>query len=147
MKISKVKNHSLKQTLDEIERLVNTYYADVIKLKDLNIYEMFEYVSKNIEYKKDPELTELVMRPKYTIKRKAGDCDDKTILFLSWLKINDFPMGYSIVSDNDNKPYHHIFPFTYNKQTNKIVDLDATYDRNKIGVSKFWKKRFNIFMR
>lgn len=147
MKVTKVVNHNLQQTLSEIERLVNTYYKDVESLQDLNIYEMFDFISKKVKYVKDPERTELVMRPAYTIKRNAGDCDDKTILFLSWLKLKGFPMGYSIVSDSANKPYHHIFPFTYNTETNKIVDLDATYPRNIIGASRYWNKRFNKFMK
>jgi hypothetical protein len=147
VKVSKIKEHTLKQTLNEIERLVYSYFTDAISLKELNIYQMFDYVANDIDYVKDPEGTELVMRPAYTIKRHAGDCDDKTILFLSWLKLNKFPAGYSIVSDKDNKPYHHIFPFTYNKSTNKIIDLDATYPKNKIGVSKYWKKRLNYYLR
>lgn len=147
MRITKVQNHRLKQTLNEIERLVYSYFSDVFFLSDLNIYQMFDFVAREIEYKKDPGKIELVMRPLFTIKRKAGDCDDKTILFLSWLKIKCFPYGYSIVSDNDNKPYHHIFPFTYDKDTKKIFDLDATYAKNKIGNSKYWNKRLNFYMR
>lgn len=147
MKITKVPNHNLKQTTKEIERLINSYYPDVISLKDLNIYEMFDYVSTEINYQKDPANTELVMRPAYTMKLKAGDCDDKTILFLAWMKLKNYPSGYSIVSDSDNKPYHHIFPFMYDPENRKkIIDLDATYSKNKIGVSKYWKKRLNYYL-
>ena len=86
MQIKKLRNHNLKQTLNEIERLVRQYYIDVKSLEPYNIYEIFDYISKTIKFKKDPDNIELVLRPKFTMRRREGDCDDKTVLFLSWLK-------------------------------------------------------------
>lgn len=146
MKITRVKEHNLQQTLNEIERLVNLYYKDVSKFYKFSIYDMFNFISKKIEYKKDPENSELVMRPAITLKRKAGDCDDKTIIFLAWLKLKHIPCGYAIVSKYKDKPYHHIFPFCYNRESGIIIDLDATYDYNTIGTSKKWMQRKNFFI-
>jgi transglutaminase-like putative cysteine protease len=146
MKVKKTPAHNLQQTLDEVKRLSSDYFLDMKPYRDFNIYQMFDFISKKIEYIKDPPETELVMRPSITIKRGAGDCDDKTVLFLAWLKLKRIPRGYSIVSDSANKSYHHIFPFTYDKKTGKIIDLDATYARNQIAVSKYWSKRLNFYL-
>jgi len=147
MKVTKVLNHNLQQTLNEVKRLSADYFLDMTPYRDYNIYQIFDFIAKDIVYKKDPAGIELVMRPAITIKRGYGDCDDKTVVFLAWLKLKKIPRGFSIVSDSANKSYHHIFPFTYDKNTDKIIDLDATYAKNQIAVSKYWSKRFNTFCR
>jgi hypothetical protein len=144
-KINKTEKHNLRQTLDEVKRLSRQYFLDMKAFRTHNIYQVFDYIANQIEYKKDPEGIELVMRPGLTIKRKCGDCDDKTVMFLSWLKLKGMPRGFSIVSDNPNKTYHHIFPFTYDRETGKIIDLDATYAKNRIAASKYWHKRLNFY--
>jgi len=145
-KINRIESHNLEQTLKEVERLSSAYYKDMSKFYENSIYEVFDYISKSVRYVKDPKNTELVMRPGLTLKRMSGDCDDKTVLFLAWLKLKKIPRGYSIVSDSDDKNYHHIFPFCYNKFSGMIVDLDATYPKNKIANSKKWSKRKNFFL-
>lgn len=146
MKVTKVPAHNLQQTLNEVKRLSDTYFLDMKPYRDFNIYQIFDFIAKKIEYIKDPAGTELVMRPALTIKRGMGDCDDKTVLFLAWLKLKRIPRGYSIVSDSANKSFHHIFPFTHDRDTGKIIDLDATYARNQIAVSKYWNKRLNFYL-
>jgi transglutaminase-like putative cysteine protease len=142
-----VKNHTLNQTLNEVERLSKTYFKDMIPFRNKTIYEMFKFISTDIRFKKDPPNTELVLRPRLTLKRGCGDCDDKTVLFLSWLKLKKIPAGYSIVSDSIKKPYHHIFPFIRNKSGGNI-DVDATYSYYKIGNYQRgkWKKRLDFFL-
>lgn len=148
MKVNRTGNHTLQQTLDEIKRLSSAYRNDVIFLKDRNIYEIFDLISKKVKFRKDPENIELVMRPKFTLQRMEGDCDDKTVLFLAWLLLKGYPCGYSIVSSTANKPFHHIFPFMFDPDNHKkIIDLDATYAHNKIGNSKYWSKRKNYYLR
>ena len=145
VKTNIVKNHNLHQTLNEVERLSKVYFKDMIPFRNLTIYQMFDFISKKVKFKKDPKNTELVMRPRLTLKRMAGDCDDKTVLFLAWLKLKKIPAGYSIVSEKLNKPYHHIFPFVRNK-SGGTIDLDATYHYNRIGNYKKWAKRQNFYM-
>lgn len=139
MLIKKTQDHFLKDTLDQVERLAATYYQDAAPLAYLSIQDFYKFVSSTIDYKKDPPGVELVMRPAYTIKRRAGDCDDKTVLFLAYCKLKNIPCGYSVVSQKENKPYHHIF--TYLIANNKRIDADATYHFNRLGESKTWAKR------
>lgn len=142
MKVNKVEKHFLKDTLNEVERLANIYYQDMKQFKDYTILQMFNFIAKNIEYKKDPPGIELVMRPLYTLKRRAGDCDDKAVMFLAWFKLKNYSGGYSIVSQKPDKDYHHIF--TYLIINNLIIDADATYNYNRLGESKTWAKRLNF---
>ena len=139
MIIKKTENHYLQDTLDQVERLARTYYMDAAPLANLSIQELFKFVAEYIEYKKDPPGIELVMRPAYTIRRRAGDCDDKAVLFLAYCQLKNIPCGYSIVSQKTEKPYHHIF--TYLIIDNKRIDADATYNFNRLGESKTWAKR------
>jgi hypothetical protein len=145
MKITRLKNHNLQNTLFQIERMSKQYFNDLQSMKDLNIYQIFDYLSKTIKFEKDPDGNEFIQRPCYLMKTGKGDCDCKTTFFLAWLRLKGYPAGYSIVTDTDNKPYHHIFPFMY--EGNKIIDLDATYPHNKIGESKRWKKRQNFYIK
>jgi len=140
--IKETLNHTLKDTLNQVERLAHTYYQDAAPLARLTVLEFFNFVAKKIDYKKDPPGIELVMRPAYTIKRGAGDCDDKAVLFLAWCKLKNIPCGYSIVSQKENKPYHHIFTFLI--IDNKRIDADATYNFNKLGEKKSWLKRLDF---
>jgi len=142
MIINKTEKHFLKDTLNEVERLAGTYADDMKEFKDYTILQMFNFISQNVEYKKDPPGIELVMRPLFTLKRGAGDCDDKAVLFLAWCKLKNYKCGYSIVSQKKEKSYHHIF--TYLIINNQIIDADATYHYNKLGQVKPWEKRLNF---
>jgi hypothetical protein len=141
-RINRKKRHELKDTLMEVERLARTYKKDMLPFKDFNVFQIYDLIGKKIKYKADPHNTELIMRPALTLKRGEGDCDDKTVLFLSWALLNKIPCGYSIVSENANKSFHHIFP--YIQLDNKKIDIDATYKHNNIGESKRWFRRKNF---
>lgn len=127
MKIT-VKNNSLEDTLKEVERLSFQYSKDIGNLKKLDLKSFFKFVSKDIEYKKDPVGYELIMRPKVLLKNKKGDCDDKTVLCLAYFIENNIPCGYSIVSQRPDKEFHHIFPII--KINGKLYDFDATYSHH-----------------
>lgn len=134
MKINFLK-HTLEGTLSEVERLATTYKDDVFPYKSLGINDFFNFV-KNIPYVKDPKGIELVSRPKYTIDR-GGDCDDKTVVCLSYFILNKIPCGYSVVGSG--KKFHHIFPYIMMNGEKK--DFDATYNYNKIFDSRKWGVR------
>jgi hypothetical protein len=135
---------TLQKTLNEIERLVKTYYEDCRRFKEMNINEIFDFI-KNIPYKADPHGIEFVRRPAKMLEANSGDCDDKTVLFLACLKIKGIACGYSIVKGQGKQFFHHIFPFMVHG--NKIIDLDATYPQNIIGMKKNWSMRKNYFLR
>lgn len=145
MKITKLKDHTLRQTLFQIERIAKRYKTDLIPFQDWNVYRIFNFLAKKVKFVKDPDKAEFIQRPKYLLKTMQGDCDCKTTFFLSWMMLKGYPCGYALTSDSHNKPYHHIFPFIYEGQ--KIIDLDATYPQNKVGESKRWIKRQNFFIK
>lgn len=139
MKVNGFASHTIQDTLSEIERLAREYSHDVESLSGKSLKSFFDFVAKDIRYQKDPEGIEFVARPAYTIGRRAGDCDDKTVVCLAYFLLKEIPCGYSIVSSSPIKPYHHIFPFII-AGDNKI-DYDATYPMNKIGPIRKWSKR------
>jgi hypothetical protein len=136
--------HTLEDTLFEVERLSRQYKTDLLPFIDMKLSEFFNVVSKQINYVPDPKGKELVMRPQITMRRRAGDCDDKTVLMLAWFQLKGFQCGYSIVSSRSDKDFHHIFPFIVVQ--GNIIDTDATYSKNKIGNFKKWAKRKNYYV-
>jgi hypothetical protein len=136
-------NLTLEKTLQEVERLSKKYCTDLEPLRDLNLKQIFEYVSKKIEYKKDPEGIELVKRPGITLRQGNGDCDDKTVVVLAYCYLKGIPAGYSIVGSSGS--YHHIFPFILNSKNEKF-DFDATYNYNVYGQKTNWliRKDFKL---
>lgn len=144
-------NASVDDTLDQLQRLSIKYKADMYDFKHFNLLEMFDFISKNILYKKDPAGHEMIMRPKVLLKRGSGDCDDKTIMFLAWLHLTDGNykkiegFGFSIVAERGKSNYHHIFPFVIIQNT--IYDIDATYSYNRIFDKKRWGMRKDIIVK
>lgn len=135
-----IQENSLRRTLKEVVRL-SDYTEDVEDYLPLSINQMFDVVRK-IPYVPDPKHNEKVARPKYTI-RDGGDCDDKTVLFLAWLKAKGYDGGFSIVSQKWT--FSHIFPFvTIN---GKNIDLDATYEDGVIGKTMTWTRRKDFYMK
>jgi hypothetical protein len=142
--IVKVEGLDIRRTLKTIEGFSTKYVHDipesVLNFKPSDFYEFV----KKIPYRPDPEGHELIQRPAYTLKH-GGDCDDKTVLVLAYCHYHKIPCGYSLVSDNPLKTYHHIFPFIIDKIGVKI-DFDATYRSNTLeGVNKAkWYKRLDF---
>lgn len=139
----KLQTLTLKKTLDEIERLVKTYYNDCYQFNNMSITDIFNMIKK-IPYKADPHGIEFVRRPAKLLESNAGDCDDKTCLFLACLKVKKIKCGYAIVKGPGKKFFHHIFPFAIIDKN--IIDLDATYPQNYIGMKKQWAERKNYFL-
>jgi len=120
---------------------LSDYTEDVEDYLPLSVQQMFDFVRK-IPYVPDPKHNEKVARPKYTI-RDGGDCDDKTVLFLAWLKAKGYDGGFSIVSQKWS--FSHIFPFV--TIDGKNIDLDATYEDGVIGKSMQWTRRKDFHMK
>lgn len=137
-------NHTLDNTLIQVERLARKYSDDVAIFKNLTPTEFFYVVSKKIRYEPDPEGIERVCRPLVTFQLRSGDCDDKTVVCLAYFFKKNIPCGYSVVREHGKNGFHHIFPFMVLK--NKIIDFDATYANNIPYVSRNWAERKNYFM-
>jgi hypothetical protein len=138
MILKKTAKHTLNNTLYEVNRLSFTYKNDLLKFKNYSLKEFYDY-AKNIEYKKDPDKIEMILRPEKLLIRQAGDCDCKTVLCLAFFRLKNIPCGFSIVSAKFMYPFHHIFPFVI--LDGHAIDFDATYSFNEIGNKKTWSKR------
>lgn len=108
-------------------------YFDNKSLKDI-----FDFISKDVRYITDPldvkylegGNIELLRSPQTTMTELLGDCDDKAILFGSLLNRFNIPFRLAVMSNKQNKKYHHIYPEAL--INNKWKTLDATYNNNKI---------------
>lgn len=135
---------SLPATLSEIKRIGLSYSDDLKPFEKYTLQQIFDFVSKKIEYIADPQFCELVMRPKLLLERGGGDCDDKTVFLLNWFKLKKIPCGFSIVRQADRENFHHIFNIIFNGEN--ILDVDATYPQNKLFKSKAWAQRKNYLV-
>ena len=102
---------TLENTLGEINSLIRSYHLDMVSFSEMPFREMFSFLSRYIRYVPDPPTIELVMRPKILLRRRGGDCDDKTIAACSYFICRGVKCGYSIVSEHREKDFHHIFAF------------------------------------
>lgn len=135
-----IQQNTLRRTLKEVIRL-SDYLEDVEDYLPYSLEQFFDFVRK-IPYVPDPEGNEQVARPKYTIQ-SGGDCDDKTVLFLAWMKAKGYDGGFSIVSQKWS--FTHIFPFI--TIDGKNIDLDATYEDGRIGKQQRWTRRKDFIMK
>ncbi len=130
-----------KNVINKIRELIMTYHSDMADFRHYSIRDMFDYI-RTLRYIPDPHGTELIMRPKILLERGGGDCDDKTIMGCAYFVEKGIETGFSLVSDTQGKPYHHIF--TIFKQYGKWYDFDATYPYNKFLERKKWAERVNF---
>ncbi len=140
-------DHNLRNTLLAVEYMATKYFTDLKDFKNYTPREFFTFVSKVVKYQPDPVGIERVVRPKLTLKFGFGDCDDKTVLQLAFYILKNITCGYSLVSEKEEKEYHHIFAFMI--VGNKKIDTDATYKSGVFGKTKKWirRKDFILYIR
>ena len=143
MKIKVDKDYNLGKSVSEIKRLSSQYKKDIENLSQKLNIKQFHNLVRKIPYKQDNYGYEIVMRPKYILKRNKADCKKKAILLLAYLKAKKIPCGFSIVASPGRKQYHHVFPFII--VGGKKFDIDATYLRNTWGKKYKWGKRRDFF--
>lgn len=140
MQLTKEILKSQKQTANKIKSIIERYYTDLCdivlsgkRLSDYSLNEIFNY-TKNVPYLEDKRGIELVGRPKRLLSLPFLDCKKKTILLCSWAKCNN--ISYRLVgsSQNKNGNIHHIFPQFYLQDN--WINIDGTYNTNKIGDTK-----------
>lgn len=145
--IGLIKKHSGDPALDDLKK----------NLHNPTMQRFFDFISKEIEYLKDPQKVswlngdniELLRSPKQTLMAMAGDCDCKAILAGSYFHKNNLPVRIAIVSERDDRKFHHVYPEVMITEpqlnggaSNRWIPFDATYKWNKYGVEKpFTAKR------
>jgi len=121
---------------------------DILKYFDnKKLSEIFDFISKDVRYLTDPMKVkyldggsiELLRSPEKTMYELAGDCDDKAILAGSLFQRYNIPYRMAVISNKENKKFHHIFPEV--KLNNKWKTFDATYEWNKMFENKPFTKK------
>lgn len=69
---------------------------------------LYTWITKNINYVRDPWNIERIQSPDVTIRQKAGDCDDHAILSAALLQSLGIQTGFRIVS-RTGRTYDHIY--------------------------------------
>lgn len=126
--------YGIDATLRHIKTLIreNVNSPEISNLDPYNLYEIFDFV-KNIPYVADPNNFEWLQSPRWTIQR-GGDCDDKSIFIGAVLERRKIPYRMAVVSTNQDKELHHIYPEIF--INGAWLPFDATYNRNEIFVEE-----------
>jgi hypothetical protein len=131
-------------TIANIYYLIDKHKDDPIldNFKNYTMQQLHGFISKEIKYIKDPQGVswlngdniELLRSPRQTLYTMSGDCDCKTILAGSIFDRNKVPYRLAIVSERDDKKFHHIYPEYLSGY--KYIPFDATYPENELGREK-----------
>ena len=71
-----------------------------------------QFVRDRIRYVQDPAGLELVQIPEETLRVRAGDCDDKSVLAGALLQAINHPVRLRAVGLNRAGQFQHVFPET-----------------------------------
>jgi len=69
---------------------------------------LYRWMTRNINYVRDPWNIERIQSPDVTLRQKAGDCDDHAILSAALLQSLGIQTGFRIVS-RTGRTYDHIY--------------------------------------
>lgn len=107
-------------------RLASRYHSDVAPFAGMAPTDFYDKL-KRIPYNRDPEATEFLQRPYFTLmgNRPGGDCDDKAIVAGAWAICNGYPFRYVAMGRYKDKPLHHVA--TDICMNGQWVHFDPTY--------------------
>lgn len=139
MILTKNKLRDVRQTGDEMRRLVQNYYTDLGAWLSVPFLQFYEYVC-NLPYIPDPDNVEFISRPALTIDPNfsiARDCDDKSVLLGAWWQGKGEKKRFVASSTRPTGQLHHVF-----LQLENGIYIDGTYPKNKnfFGVYPFMEK-------
>jgi predicted transglutaminase-like cysteine proteinase len=130
------------QTVREMIRMVESGRADLgindaalsiiraanVRQKDYagEITALFRWVRDRVRYVKDPIAVELVRNARETLKRRAGDCDDKAVLLATLLQSIGHNTRFKVVATRPGDFHHVLIEVSHKAQW---VPLDPTVER------------------
>ena len=122
---------NLQQTATEMYRIASAWRDDMAPYASMSLHELFDML-KDIPFHPDPDETELLQRPFYTLTGAGpgGDCDDKAICAGAWCNLRGIRFRFVAVS-RSRAPLHHVFTELYLKDT--WWNFDPTYAFNVLG--------------
>ncbi len=129
----------VQQTAFNMYRIAYAWKDDMAAYASYSMQELFDLLKK-IPFNADPDDTELLQRPFYTLNQigKGGDCDDKAICAGAWCHLNRLPFRFLAVSMQPDGQLHHvlteIYVSTYERPSQGTwIEFDPTYSFNVLG--------------
>ena len=122
----------VKQTAFNMYRIAYAWRDDMAAYASLSLNELFTLL-KNIPFNADPDDTELLQRPFYTLNQlgRGGDCDDKAICAGAWCHLNRLPFRFIAVAVTPATELHHVLTEIYYR--GQWIEFDPTYAFNVLG--------------
>jgi len=126
---------SIEETIQQMKRLIESYWADVSGYALYSLDEIFDFV-RRIPYVKDVDqpdgnrAEEVLQRPSITIAN-GGDCDDKVVLMAALLRNADIPCRIVTVAYNPST-LEHVHTYIEVLLDGQWQPMDATYEENMI---------------
>lgn len=76
---------------------------------------IYDFVKSYVRFQRDPFGVEMVQEPVVTLGRKAGDCDDHTILNCALLGAIGFPYAIKTIKADLTRPdeFSHVYAIVY----------------------------------
>lgn len=123
---------NVRQTAFNMYRIAYAWKDDMAAHASMNLNELFDLL-KNIPFNADPNDTELLQRPFYTLNQLGcgGDCDDKAIAVGAWCNLNKLPFRFLAVSMQPDGVLHHVLTEIFYR--GKWIEFDPTYSFNVLG--------------
>lgn len=87
---------------------------------------IFDFVRLAVRYQKDINEVETLQTAKRTLSLGFGDCDDQSIITGSMIEGAGFKSRIVLVSNQENKVYHHVFIQAFSGKN--WITLDTTED-------------------
>jgi transglutaminase-like putative cysteine protease len=122
----------VRQTAFNMYRIAYAWKDDMAAYASMSMQELFDLL-KNIPFNADPNDTELLQRPFYTLNQagRGGDCDDKAICVGAWCHLNGFPFRFLAVSMEPGADLHHVLTEIFYR--GRWIEFDPTYNFNVLG--------------
>lgn len=120
------------QTSKNMYRIAYAWRDDMAAYATLSLEELFDLL-KNIPFNADPDDTELLQRPFWTLNQlgKGGDCDDKAICVGAYCHLNKIPFRFIATSMQKDGKLHHVLTEMYIR--GRWLEFDPTYRFNVLG--------------
>ena len=127
------------QTAFNMYRIAYAWKDDMAAYASMSLNELFDLL-KNIPFNADPNDTELLQRPFYTLNQigRGGDCDDKAICVGAWCHLNRLPFRFLAVAMSPATELHHVLTEIYvssyeRPSQGQWIEFDPTYNFNVLG--------------
>jgi hypothetical protein len=104
----------------KVPRNINTGLPDLRNIDQI-AGALYTWITKNINYVRDPWNIERIQSPDVTLRQQAGDCDDHAILSAALLQSLGIQTGFRIVS-RTGRTYDHIYSVFRSPQGWKSFD-------------------------